>query len=346
MCLSDVLSCLMSQSLYCPICLYLAGFIQEDAEDKEDESDESDEELEKPQEPALNGNLVVALGSEPEIVEKVERVKQDADAQKKIEVNPPGTVAVREVSESSSEDEESDKEETTPVVKGKPPSSLVTQLQPSSMKPIQEATPLESLQVELHQEGKNVNGDILVLDRASPEKTGERQEEGLSKQMHFEGLALLGEIRSNCLTMVNEARTQSNLMVEEAQAKCIQMVDEAHARSIQIMEDLHAVGEKLRMVAGMGAGQIGNGYMPGLGVWGGILDVAFPLNGHGFVSNGASSEENSLQQQWHEQYIAEQGLVLQRLQLVQEQARIQQEGIRLQSQSLELRRKQTESKQS
>jgi hypothetical protein len=32
------------------------------------------------------------------------------------------------------------------------------------------------------------------------------------------------------------------------------------------MEDLHVIGEKLRMVAGMGAGQISNGYMPSLGV--------------------------------------------------------------------------------
>jgi hypothetical protein len=36
--------------------------------------------------------------------------------------------------------------------------------------------------------------------------------------------------------------------------------------------------------------------MPSLCVWGGMLNNAFPLNGNGFATGGASSEEGSLQQ--------------------------------------------------
>ncbi|KAH9536520.1 hypothetical protein CY35_16G004000 [Sphagnum magellanicum] len=318
---------------------------KEDAEDEDDEDDKLDEEVEKVQEPALKGNLVVALGSEPEASkENVEsKDEQEKDTQKEKEVNLRGTQAERDGSESSSE-EKSDKEETTPVPKGNAPSSLLTDSQPSSLILVQEAVAPESLKVELHQEGKIIDVDTAMLDYASSKETVNGQVEGSSKQMHLEGLALLEVVRSSCLTMINEARAQSNLMVEEAREKTIQMVDEACAKSVQIMEDLQAVGKKLRMVAGMSPGQISGQYMPVGGVWGGVFDMAFPLNSNGFVTDGASIEEDSLQQQWHEQHTAEQGLVLQRLQLVQEQARIQQEGIRLQSQSLELRKKQSQSK--
>jgi hypothetical protein len=301
--------------------------------------------VEKAQEPALKGNLVVALGSEPEASKENVEIKdiQEKNTQKEIEVNLPGTQAERDGSESSSE-EKSDKEETTPVPKGNAPSSLLTDSQPSSLILMQEAVAPESLPVEVHQEGKIIDVDTAMLDYASSKEAVNRQVEGSSKQMHLEGLALLEVVRSSCLTMINEARAQSNLMVEEAREKTIQMVDEACAKSVRIMEDLQAVGKKLRMVAGMSPGQISGQYMPGGGVWGGVFDMAFPVNGNGFVTDGASIEEDSLQQQWHEQHTAEQGLVLQRLQLVQEQARIQQEGIRLQSQSLELRKKQSQSK--
>lgn len=40
-------------------------------------------------------------------------------------------------------------------------------------------------------------------------------------------------------------------------------------------------------------------------------------------------DQTQLEDKWREQSEAEQGLLLQRLQLVQEQARVQQEGIRL-----------------
>lgn len=53
--------------------------------------------------------------------------------------------------------------------------------------------------------------------------------------------------------------------------------------------------------------------------------------GTGLLGSGALllGDPNNLDGKWREQSEAEQGLLLQRLQLVQEQARIQQEGIRL-----------------
>lgn len=38
--------------------------------------------------------------------------------------------------------------------------------------------------------------------------------------------------------------------------------------------------------------------MPSLCVWGGDVGQCFSLNGNGFATGGASSEEGSLQQQW------------------------------------------------
>jgi hypothetical protein len=71
-------------------------------------------------------------------------------------------------------------------------------------------------------------------------------------------------------------------------------------KNIEFMEYLGVVGKKPKLVVGMGPGQIGGVYIPSLCVCGGMLDIAFSLNGNGFATGGASSEEGSLQQQWCE----------------------------------------------
>jgi hypothetical protein len=54
--------------------------------------------------------------------------------------------------------------------------------------------------------------------------------------------------------------------------------------------------------------------------------------------NGVMGDQSQLEGRWREQSEAEQGLLLQRLQLVQEQARVQQEGIRLNLTKLNLQK--------
>jgi hypothetical protein len=51
-------------------------------------------------------------------------------------------------------------------------------------------------------------------------------------------------------------------------------------------------------------------------------------------------DQSELEARWREQIEGEQGLLLQRLQLVQEQARVQQEGVRLNLTKLNLQKQQ------
>ena len=62
--------------------------------------------------------------------------------------------------------------------------------------------------------------------------------------------------------------------------------------------------------------------------------------GGSLLGNGVTGDQSQLEDRWREQSEAEQGLLLQRLQLVQEQARVQQEGIRLNLAKLNLQKQQ------
>jgi len=147
-----------------------------------------------------------------------------------------------------------------------------------------------------------------------------------SDEMRAENLALLRDMRGTCVKMVEEAKSQSLLVtekiLEETRVKTTQIVEEARVNSSLIMEELRLVIERLGTFAGQRSET--NGSLGGR--WCGMYDD--PFQGLS-LDNGKLSLGDPNNVKWLEQRDAEQGLIIQRLELVQEQARIQLEGIRL-----------------
>jgi len=153
----------------------------------------------------------------------------------------------------------------------------------------------------------------------------------LSDELRAENLSFLRDMRGTCMKLVEEAKTQSLLIseriLEEICAKTTQIVEDATEKSSQIMEELRLVLEGLGAIAGQNERMNSSGI---LFQGGSVLQWG----------NGVMGDQSQLEGRWREQSEAEQGLLLQRLQLVQEQARVQQEGIRLNLTKLNLQKQQ------
>jgi hypothetical protein len=244
-------------------------------------------------------------------------------------VTPVGALQKKEtrkkLSDSSSDDEESNKEE-----------SPVKPVQLEATVPSKNLTPAP-MQVDLNNPGKDVaqveDHGVQIDGRATvaaASQLGQKLPLSMSNgDMQHEGLAFLQDLRSTCLKMVDEAKTQSlsisEKLLDEARVKTAQMVDDAKMKSLQIMEELRIVAERLGNISGQGGRLAGTNS----GGWSDVTDGLFSGRSlFGFTGMNLG-DDNNLHDQWRVQSEAEQSLLLQRLQLVQEQARIQQEGIRL-----------------
>lgn len=155
-----------------------------------------------------------------------------------------------------------------------------------------------------------------------------------SDEVRAENLALLRDMRGTCVKMVEEAKAQSLHVTEKIlEATCVKttkIVEEARLKSSVIMEELRLVIERLGTFAGRSGPTIGSVG----GRWCDICDN--PYQGME-LGTGNLHSGDPFYVKWLDQSKAEQGLVIQRLQLVQDQARIQQERFR---QKLEMQKQQ------
>ncbi|XP_024368494.1 uncharacterized protein [Physcomitrium patens] len=285
---------------------------EEEEDDDEEEEDEEDEEVEPMQ---AKGRQSAVANATPQ---KRAEIKKKPETSSDEQVPAKGTpLAVK----------------AAPVAQAVPAArateaSAVTGNQPSAPKPVATKGPTPTaMEVDVNSHGKDASQRVAaynghVVASALVEQAAKI---ALSDEIRAENLAFLRDLRGTCVKMVEEARTQSFLiserMLEETRAKATQIVEEAREKSSQIMEELRLVAERLGAIAGHGGRMNG----PGIGSWTDFPETSFP----GRTLGLPIGDQTQLEDKWREQSEAEQGLLLQRLQLVQEQARVQQEGIRL-----------------